>query len=55
MIKAIALDDEPLALGIIEKFCLKLDDVKLEKVFTKPNEAEDYLLKNQINLVFLDQ
>ncbi len=54
MIKAIALDDEPLALGIIEKFCLKLDDVKLEKVFTKPNEAEDYLLNNQINLVFLD-
>ncbi len=54
MIKAIALDDEPLALGIIEKFCQKLDYIKLEKVFTKPNEAELYLEKNQIDLVFLD-
>jgi DNA-binding LytR/AlgR family response regulator len=54
MIKAIALDDEPLALGIIEKFCQKLDYIKLEKVFTKPNEAELYLEKNLIDLVFLD-
>ena len=54
MIKAIALDDEPLALGIIEKFCQKLDYIKLEQVFTKPNEAELYLEKNTIQLVFLD-
>ncbi|MFY8021775.1 MAG: LytR/AlgR family response regulator transcription factor [Bacteroidia bacterium] len=54
MIKAIALDDEPLALGIIEKFCQKLDYIKLEQVFTKPNEAELYLEKNAIQLVFLD-
>jgi len=39
MITAIALDDEPPALKIIENFCSKVDFIDLVKTFTNPDEA----------------
>lgn len=54
MIKAIALDDEPLALKIIENFCSKIDYILLEKTFSKPSEAEKFLRKFPVDLIFLD-
>lgn len=54
MIKAIALDDEPLALKIIETFCAKLDFIELEKTFSKPNEALKHINKFPVDLIFLD-
>ncbi|RQO30199.1 DNA-binding response regulator [Taibaiella sp. KBW10] len=54
MIKAIALDDEPLALKIITHFCDAIDFVSLEKTFTKQAEAIKYLNKYPIDLIFLD-
>lgn len=54
MIKAIALDDEPLSLELIETFCNQTDDVALVKVFTNPQEALKYLRKFPIDLIFLD-
>jgi DNA-binding LytR/AlgR family response regulator len=54
MIKAIALDDEPLALGIIEKFCTKSGEIELLQTFTKPAEAEQFLRENTIDIIFLD-
>ena len=36
MITAIALDDEPPALKVIENFCEKIDFIQLEKTFSKP-------------------
>ncbi len=54
MIKAIAIDDEPPALRILEHFCSQLDFVQLEKTFTRPKEAAVYLQENNINLLFLD-
>ena len=54
MIKAIAVDDEPLALKVIEKFCEKLDFITLEKTFNKPGEALKYVNKFPIDLLFLD-
>jgi DNA-binding LytR/AlgR family response regulator len=54
MIKAIALDDEPPALKIIEHFCSKIDTVILEKTFTQPKEALNYLKKYPVDLLFLD-
>lgn len=54
MIKAIALDDEPLALKIIEKFCSEIDFIHLEKTFHKQSEALKYLNKFPIDLLFLD-
>ena len=54
MIKAIALDDEPLALKIIETFCADIDFIDLEKTFSKPNEALKYINKFPVDLIFLD-
>ncbi|MDI1316127.1 LytTR family DNA-binding domain-containing protein [Flavobacterium sp.] len=54
MIRAIALDDEPLSLDLIENFCLKTDEVELVKKFTNPNEALKYLRKFPVDLIFLD-
>jgi DNA-binding LytR/AlgR family response regulator len=54
MIKAIAIDDEPPALKVIENFCSKTEDIQLEKTFTMPAEALKYLRKFPADLVFLD-
>lgn len=54
MIKAIAVDDEPPALKIIEHFCEKTDFICLQKTFTKPAEAIAYIKENPLDLLFLD-
>lgn len=54
MIKAIAIDDEPLALKVIENFCEKVDFISLEKTFNKPNEALKYTDNFPVDLLFLD-
>jgi DNA-binding LytR/AlgR family response regulator len=54
MIKAIAIDDEPPALKVLENFCGKTNIVSLEKTFTQPSEALKYLRKYPVDLLFLD-
>ena len=54
MIKAIALDDEPLALTILEHLCDKHADIVLEKTFTVQQDALLYLDKFPVDLLFLD-
>ncbi len=54
MIRAIAIDDEPLPLEIIESYCAKTELVTLERTFTKVNEAQKYLRKFPVDLLFLD-
>ena len=54
MIKAIALDDEPLGLKIISHYCEQIDFLTLEKTFTKPSEALKHLKKYPVDLLFLD-
>jgi len=54
MIKAIAIDDEPLALKIIAHFCSQVDFIVLEKTFTKTDEALKHLNKFPADLLFLD-
>lgn len=54
MIKAIAIDDEPLALKILAHHCEKIEEITLEKTFTNLSEAKTYLNENQIDLLFLD-
>ena len=54
MIKAIALDDDPLYLKILEKLCSESDEVELVQQFSVPAEA-GYFLENQpVDLIFLD-
>lgn len=54
MIRAIAIDDEPLALELISRFCSHITTIHLEKTFTKPSSAIAYLKKFPVDLVFLD-
>lgn len=54
MIKAIALDDEILALKIIENYAEKIDNLSLEKVFNKQSDAQKHLNKFPVDLIFLD-
>jgi DNA-binding LytR/AlgR family response regulator len=54
MIKAIAIDDEPPALKVIESFCSAQDIIVLEKAFTRIDEARKYLSRYPVDLLFLD-
>lgn len=54
MIKAIAIDDEPLALKVIENFCTDNELVSLQKTFSKPNDALKYINNFPVDLIFLD-
>jgi DNA-binding LytR/AlgR family response regulator len=54
MITAIAIDDEPLALAVINTFCQKVDFISLAKTFTETGAAFKYLEDNPVDLLFLD-
>jgi DNA-binding LytR/AlgR family response regulator len=51
---AIAIDDEPPALKIIEKFCAGSKLLDLKKTFMNPEEALLYLKKFPVDLLFID-
>lgn len=53
-VRAIALDDEPLALRVIETFCSKIDYMDLQKTFTRTGDALEYLENFPVDLIFLD-
>lgn len=54
MITAIALDDEPPALKVVETFCASFDFLQLQKTFTRTDEALKYVRKYPVDLLFLD-
>ncbi len=54
MIRCIAIDDEPLALQLINEYCGKISFLKLEKTFTNTDEAKAYLQHTNVDLLFLD-
>src|SRR3954465_5963777 len=54
MMKVIAIDDEPLALELIETYCKRCEFIKLEKAFSSSGAALQYLDRNSVDLLFLD-
>ena len=54
MISCIAIDDEPMALEVIERYCQKTDLTELKATFREPVKAIGYLGLETIDLVFLD-
>ena len=54
MINAIAIDDEPLALTVIQSLCDKSESINLQKTFTQPSEALKHLRKYSADLIFCD-
>ena len=54
MIKCIAIDDEPLALELVEAFCQEIPYLQLERSFTQTSAAQKHLRKFPVDLIFLD-
>lgn len=54
MIKAIALDDEPLALRILSAFCMDHKEINLLATFTEVSKAEEFMEVNPVDLLFVD-
>ncbi|MCH7413645.1 LytTR family DNA-binding domain-containing protein [Belliella sp. R4-6] len=53
-IPCIAIDDEPLALDLVEKFIKQTSFLDLKATFDNAIEALTYINKNEIDLIFLD-
>lgn len=54
MIKAIAIDDEPIALNIVEKHAARIPYLNIQVAFTNAFDALAYLKTNKVDLIFLD-
>ena len=54
MLKAIAIDDEPIALEVIKNLSSKIPFIEVVKLFTDAFEASAFLQKQKIDLIFLD-
>lgn len=54
MIRAIAIDDEPLALDVISSLVKDIDYIELSRTFTQGTNAIRYLKKFPVDLLFLD-
>lgn len=53
IIKCVAIDDEPLALDIIEKFCQRIGNIELRK-FSDPVAGLESIRHDRPDIVFLD-
>ena len=53
-LNAIAIDDEPRALEVIEIHAQKVPFLELKATFTDAFEAIPFLQQNKVNLIFLD-
>jgi two-component system LytT family response regulator len=54
LITAVAIDDEPLALGVVRSHAAKVPFVDLKAEFTDAFKAMEYLQHNPVDLLFLD-
>ena len=54
MMTCIAIDDEPKALEVIERYCQKIASVSLRATFREPLRAIEFLNREKIDLIFLD-
>ncbi len=54
MLKAIAIDDEPIALEVVKSLSSKIAFIELLNCFTNAFKAIDFLQKEKVDLIFLD-
>lgn len=54
MLKAIAIDDEPIALDVIKNLAAKIPFLEMLGYFTNAFEAADFLRREKPDLIFLD-
>lgn len=54
VLKTVAIDDEPLALGLVAGYIVKTPGLKLAGKFDNPLEASEFISENAVDLIFLD-
>jgi two-component system, LytTR family, response regulator len=54
MMTCIAIDDEPKALEVIERYCQKISLASLKATFREPLRAIEFLNHEKVDLIFLD-
>ncbi|MEL6559903.1 MAG: LytTR family DNA-binding domain-containing protein [Bacteroidota bacterium] len=54
MIRAIAIDDEKMALNIIINYVEKIPNIELSETFINPFKAIEYLKTHAVDIIFLD-
>jgi two-component system LytT family response regulator len=54
MMTCIAIDDEPKALEVIERYCQKIRLASLKATFREPLKAIEFLNREKVDLIFLD-
>jgi len=54
ILRCIAIDDEPLALQLIQQYASKVPFLQFEKSFTDAEEARTWMQQNPVDLIFLD-
>lgn len=52
--KCIIIDDEPLALNILNSYCGEIGNMEVVGIFTNPMEAAELLMETEVDLIFLD-
>ncbi len=53
-LRAIIIDDEPLAINVLRKYADQLSTLEVIKTFLNAVEAVDFLQENDVDLIFLD-
>lgn len=53
-IRCVIIDDEPLALNVMEAYILQTPGLELLEKFNNPLRAIDYINSNEVDLMFLD-
>ena len=53
-ISCVAIDDEPIALEVLEEYISKTPSLELLKTFTDGFKAIDFIKENKVQLIFLD-
>ncbi len=54
ILKVIIVDDEPLAIKVIQNYVEQVKEMELVETFSNAIEASSFLRKNEIDLIFLD-
>jgi DNA-binding LytR/AlgR family response regulator len=53
-LKCIVIDDEPLAIEVLESYISRIDKLSLSGTFNNAIKAFEYLQQHQVDLIFLD-
>jgi DNA-binding LytR/AlgR family response regulator len=54
MLRCVIIDDEPLPIELLSAYASRVEDLKVLATFNDPLQAQDFIQKNVVDLIFLD-